>query len=274
MIASHPLLFIPTNPTLRARQLTPNSALPTSFHQRNTYACSYGILKVVEIEVEGQAEPERIVHIRNPWGAGLEWDGKWSDEDPGWSKVSKATQKKIGVQVCDDGTWFMSFADWAGVYEELQVCRLIEDDDDGKSKGTLGWWTHRVLGEWAGDAAQGVKKLKSSPQFQLIVEEDCEVCVEISQPSVRPRGQPQYTAAIATQVMAKCKPGKKSGYRKSADLMANDRGFSLSRARAVELQVTTAQSPINIIPSTLKPHEGRFTLCIYTSKPSKLIPLE
>lgn len=224
--------------------------------------------------VEGQAELEHIVHIRNPWGAGLEWDGKWSDDDPNWSKVAQATKDALGVQSADDGTWFMTFADWANTYTEVQVCRLIEDDDDGKSKGSHGWYCHRVLGEWAGDTAGGVQKIFQQPQFQLLVDEDCEVCVEVTQPSRRPRGKHTYSAAVAAQVFSNCKPGQKTKYRKSADMMAHDRGFSSGRARAFELHVTASQSPINVIPTTLKAHESRYTLCVYTSKKSTLVPLD
>ena len=34
----------------------------------------------------------RLVHVRNPWGAGREWQGRFSDGDAAWDEVSGALE--------------------------------------------------------------------------------------------------------------------------------------------------------------------------------------
>ena len=36
---------------------------------------------------EAHAFEPRLVHVRNPWGSGKEWQGRFSDGDAAWSEV-------------------------------------------------------------------------------------------------------------------------------------------------------------------------------------------
>jgi hypothetical protein len=55
--------------------------------------------------------------VRNPWGRGEEWNGKWSDRDhKSWSTVGPSMLKRLGHDegsspTDPDGTWWMDVRD-------------------------------------------------------------------------------------------------------------------------------------------------------------------
>ena len=80
---------------------------------------AYTILGIYEIG------GERLVHIRNPWGAG-EWNGDWSDSSDRWTP-SIRRQLGLSGREKDDGEFFMSFSDYLKYFCMMGICKLHED---------------------------------------------------------------------------------------------------------------------------------------------------
>lgn len=68
-----------------------------------------------------EAYGNRLVNIRNPWGA-FEWDGPWSDTSDLWTE--KMVEAINPVLDSEDGTFWMSFEDFVKYFRSLNVCRV------------------------------------------------------------------------------------------------------------------------------------------------------
>ena len=67
---------------------------------------AYGILDVRELD----SGATRLVQLRNPWGVGAEWRGKWCDADASsWTEERRAQLRYDGK--ADDGVFWMAFTD-------------------------------------------------------------------------------------------------------------------------------------------------------------------
>lgn len=64
----------------------------------------------------------KMCMIRNPWGNGMEWNGKWSDNDPGWTPEMK---KALDFYEGDDGTFWMEWADVIKWFDSGSVCFVL-----------------------------------------------------------------------------------------------------------------------------------------------------
>lgn len=61
------------------------------------------------------------MNIRNPWG-NFEWNGDWSDNSPLWTEdMIKAFNPVLDEF---DGSFWMSFDDFANLFDSLDVCRV------------------------------------------------------------------------------------------------------------------------------------------------------
>jgi hypothetical protein len=102
---------------------------------------AYGVLEVRDIE------NLQLVRIRNPWGKG-EWKGTFADEEEEWDR-HPGLKEKLNYQFGNDGTWWMTFADWASHYNKLYVCRIFPDR----------WQKYSIDGRWDGKTAGGAPPL-------------------------------------------------------------------------------------------------------------------
>lgn len=82
---------------------------------------SYGLLDVRDIDTKDG--PEHLVKLRNPWGD-FEWKGDWSDTSSNWTPELKAELEFTEV---NDGTFWMSFADFCHYFSRVQICRINDD---------------------------------------------------------------------------------------------------------------------------------------------------
>ena len=78
-------------------------------------------------DIDTDEGPECLVHIRNPWGRGVEWNGPWSDESSEWDTVSDDVKNSIGYKKGRDGEFFMAFNDWVDHYN-LYTLGYIDKD--------------------------------------------------------------------------------------------------------------------------------------------------
>lgn len=71
---------------------------------------------------------QKLVKMRNPWGS-EHYDGPWNDSDPAWTTELK---KEAGLEVKDDGYFFMAIVDFKKVFKTLTV--LMYKDRRGGDK--------------------------------------------------------------------------------------------------------------------------------------------
>ena len=82
---------------------------------------SYGLLDIRDIETYDG--PEHLVKLRNPWGD-FEWKGDWSDTSSYWTPELKT---ELGLTSVNDGTFWMSFADFCHYFSRVQICRINDN---------------------------------------------------------------------------------------------------------------------------------------------------
>ena len=67
----------------------------------------------------------KLVHLRNPWGY-KEWNGDWCDSSKKWTDdIRKQCGKKKIKE--EDGSFWMSFADFIKYYESINICHLYDN---------------------------------------------------------------------------------------------------------------------------------------------------
>ncbi|KAK2186212.1 hypothetical protein NP493_210g00025 [Ridgeia piscesae] len=133
---------------------------------------AYTVTKVMR--VSHRMNDERLLRIRNPWGNETEWKGSWSDHDSCWDWVDKETKEVMGMEMKDDGEFWMNFRDFCRQFQEVTICTTGPDfDGDGVSdQGHV----HCVKGQWevgrsAGGSRNDLEKFATNPQYLLTLKE-------------------------------------------------------------------------------------------------------
>jgi len=77
------------------------------------------------IAAKSLSNGEKLVHIRNPWGA-VEWKGDWSDYSPLWTRELR---QELGDEFADnnspdDGAFWMSYTDMLKHFSGINVCQV------------------------------------------------------------------------------------------------------------------------------------------------------
>ena len=101
-----------------------------------------------------------LVKVRNPWGKGREWRGAFADSDPIWETLSPVAKQELGYTKNVDGSWWMTFQDMIYEFDELSICRMMDD-----------FQVHHVVGQWKGVTASGRDAPHLSPQYHLHLSE-------------------------------------------------------------------------------------------------------
>lgn len=100
---------------------------------------AYAIIKIKE------ADGNRLICLRNPWGRG-EWNGDWADDSDMW------TQRMINLvgydENGDDGIFWMAFEDFVEEFDQTYVCRNYTKENN--------WHMISFEDEWIGSYAQGL----------------------------------------------------------------------------------------------------------------------
>jgi calpain-15 len=110
---------------------------------------AYSIIQVKE------NEGNQLLNMRNPWGT-FEWEGDWADSDKAhWTASMVAALNPV---FGDDGTFWMSFADFARHFKTLNVCKVSD------------WEEVRVKGEFrSGGASRYFYELSVTDARQRVV---------------------------------------------------------------------------------------------------------
>ncbi|CAM9414877.1 unnamed protein product [Discosporangium mesarthrocarpum] len=84
---------------------------------------AYSILRCVDLH--GQ----KLIQIRNPWGARGEWKGAWSDGSSQW-RSSPLIKAALKHRESNDGTFWMCWQDFSKVWSEITICARSRDASD------------------------------------------------------------------------------------------------------------------------------------------------
>ncbi|CUI14920.1 calpain-like cysteine peptidase, putative [Bodo saltans] len=76
----------------------------------------------------------RLMQIRNPWGNGVEWTGRWGDHDASWQQYPDVA-RAIGFHAADDGTFWMAWEDVLRFFDGGGVCFTRFDWFDYRARG-------------------------------------------------------------------------------------------------------------------------------------------
>ncbi len=99
----------------------------------HTYSITnYHILSLTYENNTSKLSDRGIIRFRNPWGNDIEWNGKWSDNDPIWNLLDEKTRKRLSIRRKNDGEFWMSFKDFYKEFDVMEVCHISPDTYDGK----------------------------------------------------------------------------------------------------------------------------------------------
>ena len=112
---------------------------------------AYAILDLLRID------EERLIKLRNPHGSrGIEWKGDWSDKSLKWTEENK---KEVGLEVAEDGIFFMGFDDFLYEFKCVYICRIFDEKKWKKLE--------KIDGEWKAESAAGLPSKKFNPNCQI-----------------------------------------------------------------------------------------------------------
>ncbi len=153
---------------------------------------AYSITKVVKARIETPRASGQIplIRIRNPWGNEAEWKGAWSDGSPEWQYIPQEEKENLGINFDADGEFWMSYKDFRGYFDQLEICNLTPDAlDEGDFSSRPRWEVATFEGSWvAGQTAGGCRNYLDTfalnPQYRLTVvdpdeDDDDELCTVI-----------------------------------------------------------------------------------------------
>lgn len=93
---------------------------------------------------EGQTQ---LIRVRNPWGNEHEWRGQWSDRSSEWKSIDPRKREELGLTFNDDGEFWMSFEDFVGNFERMEICHWnIGNMMDSNQKTK--WNSLSIHSEW------------------------------------------------------------------------------------------------------------------------------
>jgi calpain-15 len=69
-----------------------------------------------------------MIKLRNPWGAGGEWKGDWSDGSSKWSE-HPTMASWLGHEDKNDGVFWMSMDDFYDIWNFIEMCDRTTKDD-------------------------------------------------------------------------------------------------------------------------------------------------
>ncbi|XP_041052396.1 calpain-5-like [Carcharodon carcharias] len=250
--------------------LKSDSKLEPSKLQGLEISHSYSVTKVQKIRLGNTAEKLFMIKMRNPWGRG-EWLGPWSDNSKEWQKVSKKERKAIGIEVKNDGEFWMAFEDWYKYITNVIVCRLINTSYLSIRKT----WDEVILrGAWArhedpllsraGGCTNFLDTFLKNPQYVFdVMKDEDEVLISLQQRDKRihrkeGKGENLVIGFSIHKVELNREYRLHSLYQKVA-------GSIYINTRSVFLRTDLKKGRYAIIPTTYNPNlEGDFLLRIYT----------
>ena len=221
---------------------------------------AYAVLRAVEVG------GHKLVELRNPWGGSKEWTGAWSDKSGEWTKFPDVA-KKLQFKAAADGIFWMALSDFASVFTNLWILRLLCD--------SVGHKHHRyeLHSSWAGRTAGGsvnAATFVDNPQVGVTAKyNDTKLSIALLQPDKRLSRAAEYKAAIGlTLIKAPPSKGKDDRFHRLYDVSAIEKTIPYAPERSVLIDFgpMKAGERIAIIPALFDAKvESSFTVLCFAS---------
>lgn len=237
---------------------------------------AYSILSVAEID------GHRLLKLRNPWGAGVEWGGAWSDGAPEWTP--RLRRRLCYAPADGDGVFWIEWSDFLCAYSTLYSCRLFSRDcihsQNGAWDGTTGggaFWGST----WISNSRFRLCRTDGSTRPTSVYITLLHHAPDGADAGPRHNRAADHSVAVAFDVFADGdETWRKWGPRDRVRCDALRRGGS--GPYATRLQVSSPltlqhEGPSGwvIVPSASKPADrAAFLLSVYTSEPVRLTRMD
>ena len=232
---------------------------------------AYALLRPVEITtIDGSTV--QLLHVRNPWGHGGEWNGDWSDSSSTWGTVDAGTKAEIGYADTDDGTFYIELADFCRFFDTLDVGRTLATNPRWSSATFPVPITAEML---AAGRHHSWKDCVDLPQYQVVLEGDApqELVVTVTGPSPRvvasiaPRGsRAPPTPRLVLLVSSALDEGARYGPKAKGATVLNERITRWDKRTATYCFPNTPPGCYNVMPISDRP--GTLCLRVFTDGPS------
>jgi len=254
---------------------------------------AYGVVlfyEQAELPEGSRAGPLRLVQLRNPWGAG-EWQGAWADGGPEWSTPEgRHAQGRLSYAFDNDGTFFMTFEDFAAHVNAVYVCKVLDP---------ARWRRAVIRDRWSPEEGTAggcfnYPTWRDNPQWALRLEQVSHAHFVLLQPDLRagpgaaagaedadaaPREVATRTAGLyimrghetfLRRVLVNSE--EVAGDVVDATIFANRREVAANTLDEEGELPLAAGVPFVLVPSTLRPGEaGDFKVAVYTRAPLRSV---
>ncbi|XP_048244524.1 calpain-A-like isoform X1 [Haliotis rufescens] len=224
----------------------------------------------------------RLIRIRNPWGDGQEWRGRWADGAAEWNLIPQDTRRQLSVRDDEDGEFWMCMDDFRAHFSKIDLCNLdpLHLGDAGVTTDKQ-WDVASYHKSWikyvnAGGCLNYVDSMWRNPQFhvQLMEADDtsgtCTMIVALMQKDTRRLFKDGHEYLGIGYVIYKL-PESNEGRPLTREFFTQNRPLGKSKAFSQTREVCGRhQLPPGdyvIIPSTFHPDQAaHFLLRIFTEK--------
>lgn len=144
----------------------------------------------------------RLLKLRNPWGTGRKWNGRFSDKDTeSWTEEIK---REIGcTDLGAEGVFWMRLEDVRRHFTSITICPYRE-----------GWSERRLIGSIPAQAVTGTQ-----PAYYLESDAACDTLVSLMQPEER-ASLTMMTADFGLAIF-KVPPGRAAGFNGNVGSLQN-----------------------------------------------------
>ncbi|XP_035893649.1 calpain-B-like [Anopheles stephensi] len=249
---------------------------------------SYSITKVHTIAgLVADGDQIRLLRVRNPWGTGVEWNGKWSDKSREWKSLNAAERKRTGLTLQNDGEFWIELSDFMKHFDRLEVCHLspelhsVQDDAGERDTKRYRWELSALDGQWIRDTTAGgnvsfLDTFPLNPQYTIHVQEHTtgsSVVIALMQKYRRADALPSLTIGFivykVTSEDLRQKPVPKEFFQQHDHAIVG--GSIFINAREISCRLTLDAGLYLVIPSTFEPgEEGDYLLRIFTARGNTL----
>uniref|UniRef100_A0A182N3N5 Calpain n=1 Tax=Anopheles dirus TaxID=7168 RepID=A0A182N3N5_9DIPT len=250
---------------------------------------SYSITKVHTIPgLLSDSDNTRLLRIRNPWGNGVEWNGRWSDKSREWKSLDTAERKRVGLTLENDGEFWIELADFMKHFDRLEVCHLSPElhsveETTGEKESPRGyrWELSALDGQWIRDTTAGgnvsfLDTFSQNPQYTIHVQEGqtgSGAVIALMQKYRRADALPSLTIGFivykVTREDLRQKPVPREFFQRNDHAIVG--GSIFINAREISCRLTLDAGLYLVIPSTFEPgEEGEYLLRIFTARGNTL----